>query len=68
MDWKAETLAGARRARMQANNLHHNIDDLKCGLHNLEGYASECALMEDAITIIEDMVEDLFKIEGKLSR
>ena len=66
--WKAEALAGVRRARGQANTLHGELSSVAHDLGNLKGYLAEQQLMQDAIDCINCMVEDLFEIEERLSR
>ena len=66
--WKAEALAGVRRARRQANTLHGELGSVAHDLSNLEGYLAEQQLMLDAIDCISCMVEDLFGLEEELSR
>lgn len=68
MNWKAESLARARRARLQANNLRHSIDNLEYSLHSLGGYDDKCALLTDVVDTINGVVRNLFEIEEKLSR
>ena len=67
MDWKAEALAGVRRARQQANALHGELSSIADDFGRLRGYGPERRLMTDAIDCINCMVEDLFDLEGKLS-
>ena len=66
--WQAEALAGVRRARGQANTLHGELSSVAHDLTNLGGYLAEQQLMLDAVDYINCMVEDLFELEGKLSR
>ncbi len=68
MDWKAEALAGVRRARQQANALHGEVTSVAYDLGKLEKYHTEQQLMFDAIDWLNCVVDDLFKLEGKLSR
>ena len=68
MGWKAEALAGVRRARRQANTLHGELSSVAHDLSNLQGYDAEQWSMTDAIEAINCMVEDLFGLEEELSR
>lgn len=67
MDWKAEALARVRRARLHASSLSHEIGDVGYSLRKLE-YWDEDALMTDAMDALKCMIDDLFKLEGRLSQ
>ena len=68
MDWKAETLARTRRARLQANNLWHSLSDLNYSLCKLEEYDSDPILLTGVVKIVNGLEEDLFRLEEELSR
>ena len=67
MDWKAEALARVRRARGLANRLVFVVGDIEYDLCKLEEY-DEYRQMRNTISSIDNIIRDLFELEGKLSR
>ena len=62
MSWEKEAITRVRRARLQANNLRHTISELN---HGLDG---ECVWAGEAIRTVDGLINDLFDLEGELSR
>ena len=68
MDWELIALSEVRSARRSANKLWYTTKNLVYSLGSLGGFDDERTSLEEGITTVEGIIEELFDIEGELSR
>jgi len=68
MGWELIALSEVRSARRYANKLRDSTKNLQYSLGSLGGFDDERTSLEEGITALEDIIKDLFELEGGLSR